>query len=42
MAVRYMGPTKGQRMGAEYARTDLATIRVPLEHVHSWDFAKRT
>ena len=38
IATRYMGEAEGARLGAEYARNDLATIRVPLERVHSWDF----
>ncbi|GAC1431943.1 MAG: hypothetical protein NVSMB65_05530 [Chloroflexota bacterium] len=42
MATRYLGAVEGARLGAEYARSDLATIRVPLERVHSWDFGAGT
>jgi PPOX class probable F420-dependent enzyme len=40
MAVRYLGEAEGAPLGAQYARTDLVTIRVRLDRVHSWDFGK--
>ncbi len=36
--MRYLGEVEGARTGAELANTDLVTIRVSLDHVHSWDF----
>ncbi len=41
MAVRYMGQEEGRRLGEGYATADLMTIRLPLENMYSWDFAKR-
>jgi PPOX class probable F420-dependent enzyme len=40
MAVRYLGTDAGKLIGAEYARTDLMTIRVAIDKLMSWDFGK--
>jgi PPOX class probable F420-dependent enzyme len=42
MAVRYLGQDAGALIGAEYAKTDLMTIRVAIDHISSWDFSQGT
>jgi hypothetical protein len=40
LAVRYLGHDAGVPIGAQYAGSDLMTIRVSIDHIASWDFAK--
>jgi PPOX class probable F420-dependent enzyme len=40
LSVRYLGQDAGALIGAEYARTDLMTIRVAIEHLFRWDYGK--
>jgi PPOX class probable F420-dependent enzyme len=40
LSVRYLGQDAGTLIGAEYARTDLMTIRVAIEHLFCWDYGK--
>jgi hypothetical protein len=38
MAVRYLGKDAGVLIGEQYARNDLATIRIPVGKPFTWDY----
>jgi PPOX class probable F420-dependent enzyme len=38
MAIRYLGKDAGALIGEQYARGDLATIRVPVGKPFTWDY----
>jgi PPOX class probable F420-dependent enzyme len=40
MAVRYLGKDAGVLIGEQYARNDLATIRIPVGKPFTWDYGK--
>ena len=42
LAVRYLGQDAGALLGAQYAHSDLMTIRVTIDQLFSWDFGKAT
>jgi PPOX class probable F420-dependent enzyme len=38
MAIRYLGRDAGVLIGEQYARSDLATIRIPVGQPFTWDY----
>lgn len=40
MAIRYLGQDAGVLVGEQYARNDLATIRIPIVQPFTWDYAQ--
>lgn len=42
LAVRYLGQDAGTLVGAAYARVDLMTIRVTIDHLSSWNYGQVT
>ena len=40
IAVRYLGQYAGVLVGEQYARADLATIRIPVGQPLTWDYTR--